>query len=162
MGLGSVGWWWGGGVQSRMLGGWERGLRVNSKLDVGLSYHPRPLFLSSISSCDSRFIPDTARYFLSCCAHICSGPCAEPLAFLGRGRQHTTRKKETLSAQQQLEKYTSCFIALPGRVSASLTLLFWYWRELPQVSFLSRQTRVVLCRDKSMLVVTKLLSRQTY
>ena len=29
------------------------------------------------------------------------------------------------------------------------------WRELPQVSFLSRQTRV--CRDKSMLVATKMI-----
>ena len=34
----------------------------------------------------------------------------------------------------------------------------YHWRKLPQVSFLSRQTRV--CRDKSMLEATKLLSRQ--
>ena len=35
------------------------------------------------------------------------------------------------------------------------------WRQLPQVSFLSRQTRVchVFCRDENMLVATKLLSR---
>ena len=47
-----------------------------------------------------------------------------------------------------------------------------YWRELPQVSFLSRQkicrdnhvffaTKHVFCRDKSMLVATKLFSRKT-
>ena len=35
--------------------------------------------------------------------------------------------------------------------------LYYHWRELPQVSFLSRQIRR-LCRDKSMLV----LSRQNY
>ena len=49
----------------------------------------------------------------------------------------------------------------------------YYWRELPQVSFLSRQkfcldkyvfdeAKHVFCRDKSMLATTKLLSRQKY
>ena len=48
----------------------------------------------------------------------------------------------------------------------------YQWRELPQVSFLSRQffcdkhmfvaTKRVFCRDKSMLVATKVLSRQFF
>ena len=44
----------------------------------------------------------------------------------------------------------------------------YHWRELPQVLFLSRQTRVcrgeknVFCCDKDMLVTTTLLSRQNY
>ena len=35
-----------------------------------------------------------------------------------------------------------------------------HWRELPQVSFLSRQNYV--CRATSILVTTKLLLQQTY
>ena len=48
----------------------------------------------------------------------------------------------------------------------------YHWRQLPQVSFLSQQkfchdkhefaaTKHVFCRDKSTLVITKLLSKQT-
>ena len=53
--------------------------------------------------------------------------------------------------------------------------LVYHWRELPQVPFLSWQTRVlsrqntsfvatkhVFCRDKSMLAATKVLSRQKF
>jgi len=35
----------------------------------------------------------------------------------------------------------------------------FHWQELPQVSFLLRQTRV--CRDKTFVVISLLLSRQT-
>ena len=37
---------------------------------------------------------------------------------------------------------------------------FYHWRELPQVSFLSRQK--LCCCNRSMLVATKLSSRKNY
>ena len=45
-------------------------------------------------------------------------------------------------------------------VTNIIVVLTYHWRELPQVSFLSRQTRV--CRDKIKLVAIKLLLRQKF
>ena len=39
-----------------------------------------------------------------------------------------------------------------------MVAVFYHWRELPQVAFLSRQKHI-FCRDKSTLVATKYLSR---
>ena len=43
---------------------------------------------------------------------------------------------------------------------AKARLSQYQWRELPQVSFLSRQTRV--CRDKSKLLLTKIFCCDKY
>ena len=67
----------------------------------------------------------------------------------------------------------SCFVARDEQAMA-FSGKDYHWRELPQVSFLSRQTRVsrvttrlvatkvCFCRDKIMFVATKLLSRQIF
>ena len=67
----------------------------------------------------------------------------------------------------------SSLLAMPKTFLGVPTHPLYYWRELPQVLFLSRQkfcrykhvfveTKHVFCRDKSMLAVTKLLSRQNH